>query len=160
MQEYEGILTEGEYAEIGRLRQELSSALVVLVAATPYPGPWVVATRVGEEQRGRVSEDALEVRVGECEARIPWEAFIAYAASADAVLLSVGRLAVPVARSFFKSRGEWEAARAMIGERVPRAGPVRTQPSWLRPVKVALLWLALAVVVYLGWHFADYSSPR
>ncbi len=150
---YEGVLTQEEYAEVQRLRQEFSSGVLVLMFGQSKA---LLAER-NARYAGSVCEDALDTRISGSSARLPWEAVTAYAAG-PSVLLLAGHACLPLARSLFPTDESWQAARAIITNRVVLAPPPRKlgDIQW----RTVLLWLALLVVVFLAWHFAQMPHAK
>ena len=157
MEDYAGVLTEQEYADIQRLRRELSSGFLFLM----FGESKAILAPTDTRYSGRVSEEALEARIAGVDARVPWEAVTGYAASSAVLLLLIGQVCLPIAKSFFTGDEQWQVACATLAEKVPRV------PSGRRPNahaatqwRTIVLWLALLLVIFLAWHFAQIPSAR
>jgi hypothetical protein len=143
MQAYDGVPTESEHADIDRLRRRLSSSLLSLVSAEPKAA-------VLDRHRGRVSDEGSEARVDGIDVRIPWAAVLAFAATSNVVVLAIGRLFVPIARSFFPGEVEWQTARVIVERNVPGVpSSIPGASVW----KTVLLWVAVLLVIVIAWHF-------
>jgi hypothetical protein len=151
---YEGVPTEGEYAEIQRLRQELSSGILFLM----FGESKAMVGQATERHCGLVSEQMLEARICGIDARLPWSAVTAYAASPSVILLLIGQVCLPICRSFVGGEEQWQGTRAIVETHVA-AVPARVSTA-TTPWRVLVLWLALLVVILLAWHFAQMPSTR
>jgi hypothetical protein len=154
MQVYEGVPTELEYGEIQRLRRELASGILVLM----FGKSKAAVAAPDERYSGVLSEQVLEARIGGVDARIPWKAVTACATSSTVVLLLMGQVCLPICRSFFAGEDQWRAACAIVEKSVPAAVPTGARPAiqW----RTIVLWLALLVVIFLAWHFAQVPNAR
>ncbi len=153
VQAYEGVATEHDYKEIQRLRRDASSVILFLMfgeSKAALGGP-------DERYSGRVSEQMLETRIVGLDARIPWKAVTAHVASSTMILLVIGQLCLPIARSFFVGEQQWQDARRIIERNV---AAVPTGGRFATPWRTVVLWLALLVVIFLAWHFAQVPSGR
>jgi hypothetical protein len=156
MQRYEGVLTADEYAEAQRLRKELSSSILFLM----FGESAAVIGEPGEHHAGRLSDEVLETRIAGHDGRIPWQAVTAYAHSANVVLLLIGQHCLPIARSFFPSETEWKSARNTFHGKVPIATPSLRFRDLPANRNTVMLWLALLVVIFIAWHFAQMPGAR
>lgn len=147
---YEGVLTQEEHADVQRLRQQFSSAILMLMFG---PSKKLLA-EPSTSYAGSVSEDALDTRISGSVARLPWAAVTAYAAAPSVLLLLAGHVCLPVARSFFPTEESWQEARRIITKKVALAPPLRRLSAdvhW----RTVMLWLTLLAVIFLAWHFAQ-----
>jgi hypothetical protein len=151
--DYEGVPTEREYAEIESLRRDLASGILVLM----FGESKALLARPDTHYSGRVSEEALEARMAGVDARLPWDAVTAHAASSRVILLLIGQVCLPIAKSFFPTEEPWQVAHAIISKKVPVV-PTAWRPDmqW----KTTILWLALLVVIFLAWHFAQTPGAK
>jgi hypothetical protein len=80
---------------------------------------WHSHPQLREPYAGRITPDALESQMLGVDARVPWEAVTGYAATANALVLGMGHVDVPLVRRFFATEEDWQSARTTIEKSVP-----------------------------------------
>jgi hypothetical protein len=109
---------------------------------------WRTIPALRGEYQGCLTDDAYEGHHG-TDARIPWPLFSGCARSSALVVLALGPRMVPLARGFFRSEGDWDAARGLVQRKV--SSVASGQSSHLHK---AILWLLVLLTIILLWHFA------
>lgn len=150
---YQGVLTSEEHADVQRLRRNLASGILMLM----FGESKALLAEQNTHYAGSVSEDALETVIDGVKARLPWRAVTTFAATASVILLLAGQVCFPVSRSFFAGEDSWHAARAIIENKVT---PVPAPRSGVAVQRTVWLWLALLVVIFVAWHFAQIPHAR
>jgi hypothetical protein len=148
---YDGVPTDQECSEIDSLRERLSSGILVMM----FGQSRATLGQPGTRYSGRVTDKGLHTHIGDVEARLPWQAITAHASSSAVILLLAGQTVLPITRSFFATEEAWQLARRTIQTNVPEAPTARPTTAHWRTV---VLWLALLIVIFLAWQFAQ--APR
>lgn len=126
----------------------LLGALVLTLYEVLARRGWTTHRLARDPFEGSLDEDALRIQSPHGRAEVPWDHFYQWKAGRQLLLVyqssQLFHILVP---GFFATPEDWQAARALVAEKVPSSQKAdRRRLLW-----TFLVWFAIFVAVFLLW---------
>jgi hypothetical protein len=112
---------------------------------------WDEAIKSNSNFEGIATEESLELRNSDSEAKISWTAFSAYAADKKVVVLIKNNIGQIYSRSMFNSDDDWNSFIETVSQKIPPFHKNKTKKSGLRTaIFIAIIILINILIVISG----------